>query len=302
MTAVLGLGFAVVIAAVARAQPALELWVSSSPAVRVDPYSGSTLGYLFPQSPDAVGFAFGLDGNVYVADSNTDRVLRYNPQGDELIDVFVPAGSGGIDGPMGVVFGPDGNLYVAGSWSNNIVRYDGSTGAFIDVFATTGLDGPHSLRFGPDGNLYVTSDTNDRLLRFNGQTGQLMDILAEGGELDGPLDLIFGPDDLLYVGNRWTGSVARYDPLTGESLGYFVQPHAGDLHWAFGLAFGPHDGNLYVADQLRFRVRRYDGQTGAYLGVLAALDNPTFLAFVPEPGSLLLLAAGVVLLGRKRRA
>jgi len=293
---------ALLAAVVAEAQPALQLWISGDEPIRVDPLTRDVLGPIFRSSPDPAGFAFGPDGYVYVADSYLDCVLRYDAQTYEFIDVFVPAGSGGLDGPTGLVFGADANLYVAGAWSNNIVRYDGSTGAFLDVFASEGLDAPHSLRFGPAGDLYVTSEANDRLVRFNGQTGHLMDILVEGGELDGPLDLIFGPDDLLYVSNRWTASVARYDPLTGEALGYFVEPHAGDLHWASGMAFGPHDGNLYVADQAWDQVRRYDGQTGAYVDNLVYVLAPTFLAFVPEPGSLLLLAGGALLLGRKRRA
>ncbi|HNQ22062.1 MAG TPA: NHL repeat-containing protein [Phycisphaerae bacterium] len=288
---------------------ALELWVADGGwGWRFDGYTGSSLGRVLSDTPlqtGMYGFTLGLDGNLYFADQLSDRVLRYDGETRQFMDVFVETGSGGIDAPTKLEFGPDGNLYVAGGLSNNVIRYDGQTGAFLDVFAFEGLNMPEGMSFGADGDLYVTSHDNDRLLRYDGQTGQLQQIVAEGAYLDGPTDLLFGPDGLLYVSNRWTGSVARYDPVTGDALGYFVQPHSGSLNWASGVAFGPHDGNLYVADPLPARIRRYDGQTGAFIDnfiTYAFLDGPNYIAFVPEPGSLLLLAAGVLLLGRKRRA
>ncbi len=39
-------------------------------------------------------------------------MLRYDGSTGAFLDVFVPAGSGGLDGPLNATFGPDGNLYV----------------------------------------------------------------------------------------------------------------------------------------------------------------------------------------------
>jgi hypothetical protein len=40
---------------------------------------------------------------------------------------LVPAGSGGLDAPLGITLGPDGNLYVAGN-GGAVRRYHGTTG------------------------------------------------------------------------------------------------------------------------------------------------------------------------------
>ncbi len=47
------------------------------------------------------------------------------------------------------------------------------------------------------------------------------------------------------------------------------------------VAFGP-DGNLYVSSFFTHDVKRYDGQTGAFMGNFTSgggLSNPTFLIF-----------------------
>jgi DNA-binding beta-propeller fold protein YncE len=56
---------------------------------------------------------FGPDGNLYVASSDTDSILRYNGVTGAFLDTFVPSGSGGLVGPGDLTFGPDGDLYVS---------------------------------------------------------------------------------------------------------------------------------------------------------------------------------------------
>jgi hypothetical protein len=55
-----------------------------------------------------------------------------------MIDIFVPSGSGGLDGADYLVFGPDRNLYVASQRTQSVLRFNGTTGEFMDVFASGG--------------------------------------------------------------------------------------------------------------------------------------------------------------------
>ena len=133
---------------------------------------------------------YTLDTNIFIDDFRSEEAQAEI----QLIDVFVPAGSGGLNGPVGFVFGPDGNLYLTSAFTDQVLRYNGTTGAFIDVFASGGgIDNPSSVRFGPDGNLYVSGFFSHNVARYNGTTGAFIDtfIPAGSGGLNGADDIRF---------------------------------------------------------------------------------------------------------------
>ncbi len=316
---------------------AADLFVSSSSSDQVLRYdsSGNYLG-VFASGGGLDGpakFVFGPDSTgdgwaeLYVASHFSDQVLRYNGVSGAFIDVFVSAGSGGLDGPEGLAFGSDGKLYVASHISDTVLRYNGTTGAFIDTFVSAGsggIDNPRDLVFGPDWNLYVGNEGNKSVLRYNGSTGAAMPSPGNSGATyatDGTSlhrGLLFGPDgngdgfNDLYVGTDNDGGVLRYQGPQGASPGalvdIFVSPTNG---WAVGLGYGP-DNNLYVVAALSNKVVRYNGTTGALIGDFVTtgsggLNSPTYLDFqtIPEPSAchLLVFAGSIAALSgfRSRR-
>ena len=63
------------------------------------------------------------------------------------------------------------------------------------------------------------------------------------------------------------------------------------------------EADLLVSSAISDNVLRYDGETGAFVGVFASgsgLDLPTFLLFIPEPATFCLLALGGLLAMRRR--
>ena len=265
---------------------------------RYDGSTGAFLGdFVLPGPFNAHGLLFGLDGDLYVNDTNSDSVQRYNGQTGTYINDFVAAPSGGprngeLLAPFGEAFGVEGHLYVVNNLTHNVKRFDGATGEFIDVFVASqsgGLDEPLSMIFGPDGDLYVGSNTTDSVKRYNGTTGAFIDDFVTPGDggLLAPIAMVFGPDGNLYVSDLGTDSIKRYNGGTGDYIDDFVFPGSGGMNNPFGLIFG-EDGNLYVANQILNSVKRYNGITGAFIDdfVMAGsggLVGPQFLIFREPP-------------------
>jgi sugar lactone lactonase YvrE len=297
------------IAILAIGTPALaspELWCFDAAGVRLDAGTGEYLGLFTLGGPPfgTYGFVLGDDGYTYVAGGSHAgyAIARYDSQTYEFYDFFAPGGSGGLSYPRGMAFGPDGNLYVSSYNTDNVLRYDGTSGEFLGALAW--VDEPEGLTFGPDGDLYVAARGTNEIRRYDGKTGQPLGVFASGDTLDGPYELRFRDDGKLYVSNYWSPSVAMFDGETGESLGYFVAEQPPEIMgFAAGFDFGP-DGNLYIADNSNQRITRFDGTTGEFIDIFNRRDVGfvTFIQFVvPEPGSLLPLAAGGVILLRRRR-
>jgi len=262
------------------------------------------------------GQSVGSNGSYLVISSlDNDSVLRFDGISGAFVDAIVPK-KNVLRQPMGVIFGPDRNLYVAGGLfvdsgagasHAEVFQIDGISGAFLNDFADSNkLASPRSILFGPDGNLYVGdaqgkgANGGGTVVRYNGITGDFVDyFVAPGsGGLTHPGGMVFGPNGLndgrldLYVASGHDATVYRYDGTTGAFKGVFVPAGSGGLSFPLSMVFGP-DGNFYVVSMdLRGvnpavnRVLRYDGLTGAFLGVfipqgLGGLGAPTAILFGP---------------------
>lgn len=217
---------------------------------------------------------------IYVTSFNSDSVLRFDANTGAFVGVFVPPGSGGLNGPTGLVFGPDGNLYVASFvLTNRVLKYDGRSGAFLGEFVTEGsggLQGPIDLTFGPDGDLYVASSYAGGVFRYDGRTGEFVTQFTAGPSGAEGVNWRLGD---LFVSGHVRDRVTRYDGQDGHNLGAVTR---GFLDWATGFDFGP-DGHIYVASFFDDAVMKFNAQTGAWMGVFAKnCFGPEMIEFGPN--------------------
>jgi len=293
---------AALLAAAPAALAAEQLFVSGFLANKINVYAGGTGEFVrtWTTTLGAQAVVIGPDGDVYVAEENLDRVMRYDGftgvlRGPFVFDDFATPGvdeSGGLDGPTSVAFGPDGSFYVASFETDSILRYDATTGAFIDVFVASrdhGLDGPDTgTIFGPDGDLYVPSFFNHKVIKYDGLTGAWLEDFVEfrSGGLENPRTILWRGDGTAIVSSELNNRVLLYDAATGDSLGDCIPALTGGLFRPSGMAFGP-DEELYVTSTSTDKVLKFDGETGAPLGDFVlrgsgGLDGPTYCAWVPE--------------------
>ncbi len=135
---------------------------------------------------------------------------------------------------------------------------------------------------------WVISSGTDQILRYEATTGNFLSAISSPNLLS-PSGITQGLDGNVYVGSSAgsTGLVLRYEfdkakMVVFASTEEFDKPH--------DLLFGPN-GHLYVSEWRTDEVLRFNGTTGAFLGIFtsgASMRSPSDIAFGPD-GNLLVL-------------
>jgi NHL repeat-containing protein len=130
-------------------------------------------------------------------------------------------------------------------------------------------------------HLYVADEAADAVKVFNVESGELIARITGRG-LKAPVHLILH-GEALYIGASGSGSILALDlkstPQRGDLEARVVVD--GKLDSPSGFAIGP-DGDLYVAERKKQRVRRFSSKgkkEGTFIDNLP--DMPEFLIYVP---------------------
>lgn len=201
--------------------------------------------------PDAV--AADSHGNVFIADTNNNRVVRVTPHGQ----LFAVAGTGragysgdhrratsaSLNQPTGVALDAKGNVYIADA-ANNVVRRVDATTQVITTVA---------------GN-YAADKANDGLGAFAGDGGA-----ATSAQLNDPQGVIVDGAGDLFIADTFDNAIREVTPngtistvvntagangtipsAGGESSGQ--APSASHLNTPHAIAIDPSTNTLYIAD------------------------------------------------------
>jgi DNA-binding beta-propeller fold protein YncE len=131
-------------------------------------------------------------------------------------------------------------------------------------------------------HLYVADEAGDAVKIFEVKSGRLV-ARIKGRKLTKPVHLILH-GDTLYIGAAGTGSILAFDIPAKAPRGKLKARAVidGKLKAPSGFAIGP-DGDLYVAERLKQRVRRFSAKgkkKGTFIDGLP--DMPEFLVHVPD--------------------
>ena len=117
------------------------------------------------------GVSVDSSGNVYVADTNNNRIQKFDSS-STFITAWGSSGSanGSFSYPYGVSVDSSGNVYVADMFNNRIQKFD-SSGTFITAWGSSGsatgsFDGPFGVSVDSSGNVYVADSGNNRIQKF----------------------------------------------------------------------------------------------------------------------------------------
>jgi sugar lactone lactonase YvrE len=242
--------------------------------------------------------AFDSHGDLWVADTNNNRVIE-----------FVP-GTGTCS--TGVLCSNMAATLVIGQTSMTANGANEGAGA---TATSSSLSSPYDVAFDAQGNLWVVDSSNNRVLEFAypfsngeaasvviGQTSFSANSLNEGGSnpsassLDGPTALAFDSSGDLWVADRYNSRVLEYVPgtsgcaadtlcsgmsatkvlgqssFTVQTPGYLT---ATGMYDPYGLAFAPN-GNLWVDDSNNGRVLEFASPFSTGEAASVVLSDATF--------------------------
>lgn len=252
--------------------------------------------------PGQLNLPQGIDiqqetGNVYISDSENDRVAVFNPEGKFLFDF----GQDQVDETADLEFNDTTGQIFVGDVRNNQIDVFEPNGTYVRSFGEFTIDsprffkGPGGVAFSPDfETFYVNDYAADRILAFDSQTGEQTDIIGNSGNAPGQL---LGPSGLsvskttgnLYISEQLNSRIQVLTPA-GESLGIIGNPSPRPLdpfapvpELEPGVLTGPvavevdENNNIYVGDTQNNRLQVFD-PSGEVLTVVdeIAAQPPTF--------------------------
>ena len=126
------------------------------------------------------GISMDSEGNLWVADSGNNRVLKIDSTGKVIKKVTQL-----LDLPIGVQVDGSDNVWVTSYYNSRIIKYN-SSGKLLKVFDSAGevfdkLYNPLDMVF-HQGNLYLVDRTNDRIVVQDGQGNTLRTFGVQGDE------------------------------------------------------------------------------------------------------------------------
>jgi DNA-binding beta-propeller fold protein YncE len=208
--------------------------------------------------------AVNAAGDVFIADTYNNRVVKVTPQGQ----VVTVAGDGAagysgdgrlaafaeLNSPTGLAVDAQGNLYIADSANNVIRRVDAKTG----IITTVAGD-------------YAADKANDGLGGFSGDGGPATSARLndpQGVAVDGAGDLFIAdtfnnairevtPAGTITTVVNSATAAGGAPPAGSESSGN--APTASKLNTPYGIAIDPSTDDLYIADTTNSKIAEVTG-------------------------------------------
>jgi tripartite motif-containing protein 71 len=226
------------------------------------------------------------NGDIYMADTDRYKVLKYDKNGNLLFTVGTNGDNGTGPGrflyPSRVAVASDGRFYVIDTWDNNIAAFGPDGGTELFQFGSFGTANgqfkqPHGAAFDATDRLFVVDTNNHRVQVFDRSGAFLFKFGSKGtnpGQFAGDMRGLAIDKDKgwVYVVDAEGNRISKFD-TSGTFLTRWGSTGTGNGQFSDGgrEITVDGDGNVWVGDMPNFRAQKFS-PTGQFL--LAVPDPP----------------------------
>ena len=210
-------------------------------------------------------------GNIYIADSETNRVLKETlSAGGYTQSVVADAKANGVDSPLGVAVDGSGNVYVVDWGNSQVLKETLSAGSYTQSVvannANNGLESPTEVAVDSAGNVYIADTDNDRVLKETLSAGSYTQsvVADETNGLYEPYGVAVDVAGNVYIADSGNSRVLKETLSAGVYTQSVVANAATNgLLYPYGVTVDSA-GNLYIADTNNDRVLKETQSAGSY--------------------------------------
>lgn len=199
---------------------------------------GTQLGQFFAPA----GMARDANGDLYVIDSDTSRLQKFDAKGNFVASVDVrknPDDPNEQSQPWGVAVAPDGTVVVADTFGWRITEFTadlkptgisfgkaptGSTPGDYDLY------GPRAIAFDAAGNMWVTDTGDDRIQVYTLAGKYVRTIGGKGsgpGQFSEPVGISIASDGVVFVADMYNSRVEILNPDGSYKSSFTVEGWGG---------------------------------------------------------------------------
>src|SRR5437660_852952 len=228
-------------------------------------------GYDDGELKSPTGIALDRDGNIYIADTDTHSIQKFDKEGKFLARWGDEPGDaeGQFYYPRGLACDSEGNLIVVDSNNHRIQKFD-KDGNFLTDWGKFGFawkgasqgvfDNPWGVAVDKDDNIYIADTLNNRVQKYTAE-GEPLLMWGKEGAFDGAFfycrGLAVDFTGNIYVTDEINNRVQKFD-----SRGNFLAKWGregkgpGEFNAPWGIAVDAL-GNVFVVDTNNHRVQKF---------------------------------------------
>ncbi|MBW1298530.1 T9SS type A sorting domain-containing protein [Aquimarina litoralis] len=240
------------------------------------------------------GIAVNSNNEIYICDHESNRIIKYNDNGDELANYTTTT-------PAGIKKMPNSDDMLFVGYGNNTINVLTSDGMITQLFSGSPLNGPAGIAFDDSGTIFIGNFNDRRIYKYDNGMLEYVAQLPSGGISANFLGFLTYANGFLYATQLGEHRIYRINPqniddfeiFAGSGIGS-VDGNVADARFNLpnGILASPDGATLYVSDAGTKNLRIISDVT---LSINEFIDADFSLMLYPNPSSEILTIKGVLL-------